>query len=61
MASTTMGNQLKGTNAVWLTPPEILAALGAFDLDPCAAPHRALGQQPLTTLSYLKTAWEPLG
>lgn len=24
---------------VWLTPPEILAALGAFDLDPCAAPE----------------------
>jgi len=23
---------------VWLTPPEILAALGQFDLDPCAAP-----------------------
>lgn len=23
----------------WLTPPHILAALGAFDLDPCAAPH----------------------
>ena len=23
---------------VWLTPPEILAALGEFDLDPCAAP-----------------------
>lgn len=23
---------------VWLTPPEILAALGPFDLDPCAAP-----------------------
>lgn len=22
----------------WLTPPGILAALGAFDLDPCAAP-----------------------
>lgn len=22
----------------WLTPPEILQALGAFDLDPCAAP-----------------------
>ncbi len=22
----------------WLTPPEILAALGPFDLDPCAAP-----------------------
>lgn len=23
---------------VWLTPPEIVAALGPFDLDPCAAP-----------------------
>lgn len=24
---------------VWLTPPSILAALGPFDLDPCAAPE----------------------
>lgn len=24
---------------VWLTPPDILAALGDFDLDPCAAPE----------------------
>lgn len=24
----------------WLTPPEILAALGAFDLDPCASEHQ---------------------
>ena len=23
----------------WLTPPEILAALGSFDLDPCAPPR----------------------
>lgn len=23
---------------VWLTPPEIIRALGLFDLDPCAAP-----------------------
>lgn len=23
---------------VWLTPPDVLAALGPFDLDPCAAP-----------------------
>lgn len=23
----------------WLTPPEILSALGPFDLDPCAAPE----------------------
>jgi hypothetical protein len=25
-------------NETWLTPPSILAALGQFDLDPCAAP-----------------------
>lgn len=24
---------------VWLTPPDIIAALGPFDLDPCAAPE----------------------
>lgn len=24
---------------VWLTPPEIITALGPFDLDPCAAPE----------------------
>lgn len=24
----------------WLTPPEILAALGRFDLDPCASQHQ---------------------
>ena len=24
---------------VWLTPPTIIEALGAFDLDPCAAPE----------------------
>ena len=24
---------------VWLTPPEIIEALGPFDLDPCAAPE----------------------
>lgn len=24
---------------VWLTPPHIIAALGTFDLDPCAAPE----------------------
>lgn len=24
---------------VWLTPPEIIEALGSFDLDPCAAPE----------------------
>lgn len=24
----------------WYTPPEIIEALGEFDLDPCAAPPR---------------------
>ena len=28
-----------GDTEVWLTPPDILAALGSFDLDPCAAPE----------------------
>lgn len=27
----------RGLTDVWLTPPELLAALGTFDLDPCAA------------------------
>ncbi|WP_426566398.1 DNA N-6-adenine-methyltransferase [Angustibacter sp. McL0619] len=26
-----------GATNVWLTPPDLLAALGPFDLDPCAA------------------------
>lgn len=28
----------RGATDVWLTPPEIIDALGPFDLDPCAAP-----------------------
>jgi hypothetical protein len=28
--------RVTGKNDEWLTPPEILAALGRFDLDPCA-------------------------
>lgn len=28
----------RGASDVWLTPPEIIAAVGPFDLDPCAAP-----------------------
>jgi hypothetical protein len=31
--------QRKGDSVIWLTPPEILNALGKFDLDPCAAPR----------------------
>ena len=29
----------EGATNVWLTPPEIIARLGKFDLDPCAAPE----------------------
>lgn len=28
---------VRGGSDVWLTPPEIIAAVGPFDLDPCAA------------------------
>jgi hypothetical protein len=28
----------EGETNIWLTPPEIIKALGPFDLDPCAAP-----------------------
>ena len=33
------GNSATGKNQ-WLTPPELLAKLGAFDLDPCAPINR---------------------
>jgi len=29
----------RAVTETWLTPPEVLAALGPFDLDPCAAPE----------------------
>lgn len=29
---------VRGATDVWLTPPEIIHALGGFDLDPCGAP-----------------------
>lgn len=29
----------KSWSTTWLTPPEIIRALGPFDLDPCAAPE----------------------
>lgn len=36
------GHQLpyEGKNNEWLTPPEIIAAIGPFDLDPCAPINR---------------------
>ncbi len=37
----TMGSHqsARAETTTWLTPPEILDALGPFDLDPCAAPE----------------------
>jgi len=32
------GDPAGHNNETWLTPPGVLSALGAFDLDPCAAP-----------------------
>lgn len=39
---TTIGGRVQSSHmqsAVWLTPLNLLTALGRFDLDPCAAPH----------------------
>ncbi|MBU2047372.1 MAG: phage N-6-adenine-methyltransferase [Gammaproteobacteria bacterium] len=37
----------------WLTPPEILAALGSFDLDPCS-PHESRRPWPTAEKHYCK-------
>lgn len=41
--------QGRGLTDTWITPPEIIAALGPFDLDPCAAPKQPW---PCATRSY---------
>lgn len=44
----TGGDGGNATTHDWLTPPEILTALGSFDLDPCASqyqPWKTAGQQ----------------
>lgn len=35
-----IANDNHHTKEDWLTPPELLQALGAFDLDPCASTHQ---------------------
>lgn len=37
MTLTSHQRPVRGESDVWLTPPEIIDALGPFDLDPCAA------------------------
>jgi hypothetical protein len=39
VAGFTHERAFEGETNVWLTPPDILEALGPFDLDPCAAPQ----------------------
>lgn len=41
MSNRTMGSHqsARALDTVWLTPPELLRALGPFDLDPCACPE----------------------
>jgi hypothetical protein len=40
-----------GRTNIWLTPPNIIADLGPFDLDPCAAPEPR--PWPTATLHYV--------
>lgn len=37
MTLTSHQRPVRGATDVWLTPPDIIKALGPFDLDPCAA------------------------
>lgn len=52
----------RGEKDEWLTPPEILAALGPFDLDPCAPVCRPwhMASHHLTVEDDgLSTSWDP--
>lgn len=51
---TVQSHRAGGGSDVWLTPPDLLAALGRFDLDPCAAPE----PRPWPTASVHYTAVE---
>lgn len=51
----------KGATDEWLTPPEIVKALGLFDLDPCAHPqqfYRTAKQMIHPPQDGLATKWE---
>lgn len=52
--------QHRGATDVWLTPPDIIAALGPFDLDPCAAvgqPWRTAAKQYTVEDNGLAQPW----
>lgn len=51
---------VEGQTSVWLTPPEIVKALGPFDLDPCAAvdqPWRTADVQYTEVEDGLRQSW----
>lgn len=41
----------------WYTPPELVAALGAFDLDPCAGPMQHAAENWRTPIDGLAQPW----
>lgn len=47
----------KATKDEWLTPPDIIKALGEFDLDPCA-PHRSKRPWPTAKHHFSGTDWQ---
>ncbi len=52
----------RGNTDSWITPPEIIKALGPFDLDPCAAPNQpwpCAWKSFNKTLDGLKQHWPP--
>lgn len=56
----TGGSGGTATTHDWLTPPEILTALGAFDIDPCASqyqPWKTAAQQFTITDDGLARKW----
>jgi hypothetical protein len=55
------GGDSAATTHDWLTPPEIIRALGPFDLDPCASQHqpwRTAAKQYTIDDNGLNQKWE---
>lgn len=48
------------TKDEWLTPPELIKALGEFDLDPCA-PHRSKRPWPTAKQHFSGMCWQSGG
>ena len=47
----------EGYSDEWYTPPEMVAALGAFDLDPCAGPMRHAAENWGRDVDGLSREW----